>query len=214
MRSKVRYAGGAPRPMIEVHVRASEPNTFQQQSEAAKQQIQGLLTSNGVNGFSVEILDPDRVLVRSIFPLPPNNIVIRAFEGVSQSIVNNLSQRLANKWTSVCLFKVGPTLEQSSYSVFVTVKPGTVSDWQTLQAQTQNIMDAELRRLGNPNVVGTVRADFVPGGSSEGAQPTPKVAPAPPMKRSRDTSEEGPVSNGREDDDPVHQPRGELVDGV
>ncbi|KAL8916425.1 MAG: hypothetical protein Q9208_008526 [Pyrenodesmia sp. 3 TL-2023] len=172
MRSKVRYAGGAPRPMIKVHVRATDHISFQQQSETGKQQIQGLLTSNGVNGFSVEILDPDRVLVRSIFSLPPSNIIIEAFEGVSKTIVDNLCQRLANKWTSVCLFKVGRTLEQSSYSVFVTVKPGTVSDWQRLQAQTQNIMDAELRRLGNSHLVGTVRADFVPGGWSDGTQPT------------------------------------------
>ncbi|KAL8902827.1 MAG: hypothetical protein Q9207_004353 [Kuettlingeria erythrocarpa] len=172
MRSKVNYAGGAPRPMIKVHVRASDPTAFRQQSEVAKQQIQGLLTSNGVNGFSVEILDPNRVLVRSIFPLSPSDIFIRAFEAVSDRIVGNLNQRLGNKWTTLCLFKVGRTSEGSSYSVFVTVKPGTVNEWQRLQAQTQSIMDTELRRLGRPNLVGAVRADFVPGGQSEGAGPS------------------------------------------
>ncbi|KAL9020922.1 MAG: hypothetical protein Q9185_001885 [Variospora sp. 1 TL-2023] len=165
-RLKPGYPGGDPQPMIRINARSPGAHDIQRW-HAARQAVQDYLGARQIHDMSVEIVDPEKAMVRSLFPLPPSDFFIQAFEAVSFTIMDTLGQAMGTNWTSYCLFKVGMTAGRASYCVFVTVQPRTVANWQRIQQRLAEIMNTEIGK-SRPHLVGLVQAAFAPGGMSLG----------------------------------------------
>ncbi|KAI4117088.1 MAG: hypothetical protein LQ345_002608 [Seirophora villosa] len=185
--SKAGYPGGEPRPIIRIPIRSRRAHDVQHW-HSARQEVEEYLADRQIQNMSVEIVDPDKAMVRSLFPLPPSDFLIQTFEAVSPIIRATLQDVLGAKWTSYCLFKVGPTAGRAAFCVFVTVQPYTVANWQRIRQCIISIMNTEIRK-SRPHLVGYVQAAFSPGGMSLGAGRGPPQTEATPPARYHDPQE-------------------------
>ncbi|KAL9011236.1 MAG: hypothetical protein Q9173_003902 [Seirophora scorigena] len=186
--SKAGYPGGDPRPIIRINARSLGAAHDPQRWHAARQEVEEYLAGRNIHHMPVEIVDPDNAMVRSLFPLPPSDFFIQAFEAVSPIIRAALQDALGAKWTSYCMFKVGPTAGRADFCVFVTVQPYTVANWQRIRQCVISIMNSEIRK-SRPHLVWLVNAAFSPGGMSLGPGRDQPQTEATPPERYRDPQE-------------------------
>ncbi|KAL8691151.1 MAG: hypothetical protein Q9218_003563 [Villophora microphyllina] len=167
MRSKPGYPGGDnPVPQIRVNVQATDDVDTRDCSKA-KRTIFKVLEVNNLGDFEIEIIDPRRALVFSIFAIQPGTPQIQAFEKARSRLSQLLDEKLGRHWTSVCIFLVGQFFAVADYSVVVTVPPFSSADWRILRFQVIQLMDEAFSALGKPHLKGSTNAYFLTGGPQE-----------------------------------------------
>lgn len=99
----------------------------------ARRAISKLLHVRGFATIEVEILDPARINVFSIFPIGPEHPVISIYESFRGGLIQELMRSLGNNWTSLCHFSIGPTSENTHFAVVITIRPFKIHDWLILR---------------------------------------------------------------------------------
>ena len=156
--SKPGYTAGGDIPVTIVHIAIDvEDNSATDAWSAGRRDVKALLIERGFEDLEVELIDPERFYMPSLFPVFPNDPCVKLYEGRRGEILDILQDTLAHAWTSVSLFKVGRTSQSVQHAIVVMVNPLTKHDWVVLRWRIESIMNKQDSPLAKVNV------EFMPG---------------------------------------------------
>ncbi|OJJ42436.1 hypothetical protein ASPZODRAFT_125409 [Penicilliopsis zonata CBS 506.65] len=94
----------------------------------------------------VEIVNVDRCLNPSLFPLSPSEPLIVAFELAKESLIEELHRALGLKWNLLCPFNVGRSKDKACPAIVVNVDPLTEANWFSLVIHIKSILASFLHQ--------------------------------------------------------------------
>jgi hypothetical protein len=110
-------------------------------SRLAVQAIHHLFSINGAPWINVEIFDPERSFRPCYFPITdPSHFICRAYKVVRQPIKEQVNSALASQWSKICPYLCGKTEESAVPTLVVTVRPGSITNWNALIKSIEDIL--------------------------------------------------------------------------
>lgn len=110
--------------------------------------------------LEVEIYDPHKAFMPSLFPISPKDPYIAVYEAFGDKLVQYVDGQLGRQWTSMCLYKVGNRVEAAICEIVIMVQPFTRHDWQHMSRTImQNLVSKH--QLHGQNI----GVQFMPGQS-------------------------------------------------
>lgn len=133
VQSKPGYPREGTNEVAALHVWVDFPDNAQSHEwSPAKRAIKALLEDTGLDGVEIEIFDPQKAFMPSLFPIDPQDPHIAVYEAFREDLVKCVDKEFGRQWTSMCLYKVGNKAETTTYDIVIMVQPYTRHDWQLL----------------------------------------------------------------------------------
>ncbi len=111
---------------------------------AASMQLRKLLSSREYYGVEVEIIDPKRHFLPSLFPLRPEDTSVRAYESRREGIITVIMKRLSTSWSSTSLFKIGRNFSKATPAIVVMVRPKAHAHWWSIKRELRAIAKLQI----------------------------------------------------------------------
>lgn len=109
---------------------------------AASLQLQKLLSGRGYQGVEVEIIDPKRHFLPSLFPLRPEDTLVGEYESRRKGLIMVIMKRLSTAWSKASLFKIGCDFSKATPTIVVMVRPK--AHWWAIQRELRAIANLQL----------------------------------------------------------------------
>ena len=124
---------------------------------AARRDVKALLIERALGDLEVELIDPARFYMPSLFPVAPTDPLVRVYEANREEILNIVESALKKVWTSISLFRVGRTSLSTQCAIVIMVHPLAEYDWLILRWRIERLVNTQ----GGSQERMTV--EFVPG---------------------------------------------------
>lgn len=141
--SKPDYVGGSkPVPVLHVCIDGAQQATLKDWSPA-RRAIRVLLDEHGLDGTEIELYDPKRCYIPTLYAISPDDEHISIYEACRRQIIEYVDRQLGSSWRSMSLYKVkhNPSMITAVYEVVVVVDPWTSKDWGTLYANMRSLLN-------------------------------------------------------------------------
>lgn len=110
---------------------------------AARRDVKALLIERGFGDLEVELIDPQRSYLPSLFPVSPKNPLVTAYEAKRGEILEIVEDALKDAWTSISLFRVGRTSLSTQHAIVIMVRPLTEHDWLVLRWRIESLTNTQ-----------------------------------------------------------------------
>lgn len=110
---------------------------------AARRDIKALLIERGFADVEIELIDPQRFYLPSLFPVSPRDPLVTAYEAKRSEILAIVEDALQDAWTSISLFRVGRTSQSTQHAIVIMVRPLTEHDWLILRWRIESVMNTQ-----------------------------------------------------------------------
>lgn len=100
---------------------------------AASLQLRKLVSSRGYHGVEVEIIDPKRHFLPSLFPIRPDDTLVREYESRRKGLITVIMKRLSTAWSTASLFKIGRDFSEATPAIVVMVRPKAHAHWWAIK---------------------------------------------------------------------------------
>ena len=172
--------GGKILPALYVHVDAGETNPIDTWS-AARRDLTALLDERGHSDIEVEIQDPQRFYMPSLFPVRPDDPAVSKYESVREAILRTVSQRIGSFWQMISLFRTGRDAAQSRLSIVLMVSPLAEHDWQSLVTALDSVANRD------QPINQRLRVEVMPGTCQASVPPYEQQSPGISFRRDLDS---------------------------
>ena len=81
----------------------------------------------------MEIIDPKRHFLPSLFPLRPEDTVVHMYEARRKDLIMVIIKRLSNAWSATSLFKIGRDPNEASPATVVIVRLRALAHWWAIK---------------------------------------------------------------------------------
>ena len=109
----------------------------------ARRDVKALLIERGFGDLEVELIDPQRFYLPSLFPVSPRDPAVAVYEANRTEILEIVKDALADAWTSVSLFMVGRSSMSTQHAIVIMVRPLTEHDWLLLRWRIENLVNTQ-----------------------------------------------------------------------
>ena len=123
------------------HCDSTNPRT--RKWSAALNDLITLLHSHGFPDIGVEIQDPERLYIPSLFPILPAHPAVAGYEAVRETIRIKVMERISDCWEMISLYRVGRTTDSANVRIMVMVSPLAEHDWANLVSELEEIANKD-----------------------------------------------------------------------
>ncbi|MCJ1346602.1 hypothetical protein MMC31_004820 [Peltigera leucophlebia] len=121
----------------------------------AKDEVHQLFAEDNFPNVEVELYDPKRSFVPTMFPLQPHTEAIIKYQSKRDQLIKCLQENLPGMWSAMSVFGFGPTAAEAEPALVVFIRPFSVQNWNQLGKKLSGIFANQ-----------EWKTEFVPGGVS------------------------------------------------
>lgn len=121
----------------------------------AKDEVHQLFAEDHFPNVEVELYDPKRSFVPTMFPLQPHTDAIIKYQSKRDQLIECLHEDLPGMWSAISVFGFGPTVAEAEPALVVFIRPFSVQNWNQLGKKLSGIFANQ-----------QWKTEFVPGGVS------------------------------------------------
>ena len=119
---------------------------------SARNALKEMFSINGFPSVMIEMYDWERAFVPTLYPLKPQDRVIKLYEAKRPRLLAFIRERLGIRWSAISVFGIGSASGKIRPALTILINPGTRHNWKNLEHGLIEILSDH-----------SIQVEFLPG---------------------------------------------------